>query len=91
MKAARGRYVTVPPVANKMTAQTAAPLFTPMMSGDTRGLFIKDWKIAPDVAKHIPARTATVIRGNRNVLITKSYSLFRSQMAVATAFQAGIG
>ena len=79
------------PAARIATARTAAPLLMPMMSGDTSGLFIRDWKIKPEEAKHIPASMATTILGKRRELIMKSYSPFLSQSAVAIAFDAGIG
>ena len=79
------------PPAKIATARTAAPVFIPIMSGDTSGLFISDWNINPEEAKHIPAKMATTILGKRRELIIKSYSPFLSQSAVAIAFDAGIG
>ena len=90
-KAAQGSNETFPPAATMKTAQVAAPLLMPMMSGDTSGFPTSDWKIAPEAARHMPARTATVIRGNRSELITKWYSPLLSQSAVVRASLAGIG
>ena len=64
-KAASGASSGEAPSTNADTPANAAPVVTPMMSGDASALRPKVWKITPDMASAAPASSATRARGRR--------------------------
>ncbi len=90
MKAATGKRTAGWPVTIQKTASRLAPVSIPMMSGETSGFRTTPWKSAPATASPAPMRMAQMMRGNRRVRTTKTWSSEPMPRTAARASLKGI-
>ena len=73
------------------TAAALAPASMPMMSGLASGLRATLWKMAPEMPKPAPTRTAVIARGRRSVRTMNSDCSSPAPKIAGTTSRSGIG